>query len=200
MKKRAFDKMNDDTMQRELLEGEKLLWQGAPEPFSVFQGKKRSALIMRWIICAVGFIALTLIYTLSKRVVFNWVFEAVILLAFAYVALVPVLDTRKVVKKCSYYVTDMRAVTIIDAKDVLTIQKKNTKLDIRQAGEGCVHIMLGAAVDLPEKKWVYSTFTPICADDNATINGLIFYNVKDSAELRDSLKSVSGTAEGTTVR
>lgn len=166
---------------------ETVLWDSRPEAFPLKNEANKKSLLMRWVICAALFAVLTAAYTIySLRIPagFKPVVVIILALVFGYLMLTPVLDRNKVQKKCRYLVTDKRAIVAVGDNGFHAVSRAGLKVDAIPAENGCVHLLLGAAADTPEKKYLTRTFVPVKAEGTEDVTGIVFYNVKDTAELR----------------
>lgn len=192
MRNKSIDEMNDNVLKNQLEEDEKILWQSAPEPFRIISEKNKGRLITRWIICVVCFVVVTIAYVQAIKgsgMQFSILLDAILALICLYIALVPVFDARKVMNKCSYYLTDRRAVVVVNAREALSLKRKDINVKLVDADNGSVHVLLGACTGSPEKKYLVSTFVPKMDENAEKAIGIVFYSVKDSEELRLLLNS-----------
>lgn len=190
MTREFSSQINDKKLQEELKEGEKLVWAGTPERFSATSGKGKAGFTKRCIFAIVGFVVILAAYMLilgSTSGSFSVPLVVIVAIVCLYVAVLPILDARKISIKCSYYVTTDRVIEIIDAKEVFAIPLKDINVKFVPADEGCAVVLLGAAVKLPEKKYLVSTIVPVKDDKAEKAVGVTFYNVKDTKELHAAL-------------
>ena len=187
MEKTEFE-LNTKTRE-ELNEGESVLWAGRPAPFPLKNGSNKKGLTLRWIICGALFVILTALYAVwspGSAAGFKPAVIAVLVIVFGYLMLVPVFDRNKVLKKCQFIVTDKRVLTAVSDSAVFALGRAGLKVSAVPAGNGCVHLLLGAAGKLKEKKYLIRTFAPVKAENGGEeIVGLVFYNVEDTQELRE---------------
>ena len=170
-----------------LQEDEAVLWSGRPEAFPLKNEANKKSLLTRWVICAALFAVLTaayVLYSMSIPAGFKPIVVVVLVLVFGYVMLIPVLDRNKVQNKCQYIVTDKRAVVAVGDNAFHAVSRAGLKVNAIPAGNGCVHLLLGAAADTPEKKYLTRTYAPVKAEGTEDVTGIAFYNVKDTPELR----------------
>ena len=191
MKRDYINELNDKKLKGELKEGERLLWQGIPRPWKLLEGSRRRNLCLRWILCAVCFAGLTAAFFLaSQKLNANPWLVAILLLVFAYLAALPALDARKVQGKTTYYLTDRRAITIVDGKDVFSLNRTGTEAVLTDGEEeGTVHALWGSAGSLPRRKYLVSVFTPRQEEPDAPLKGLVFYEVDDTEEFRRAVET-----------
>lgn len=179
-------------LQENLQADETILWSGKSEKFPLKNEGNAKALTYRWIICAVLFAAFAVFYVsfnLRTLAVVKPAPLVVAFIVFIYIALVPALDRNKVLKKCIYIVTDKRIITVVSDRDVNAVSRAGLKIKAVPAGDGCVHLLFGAATELKERKYVIRTFEPVKEDSSdSPVIGIIFYHVKDTNELRTLLK------------
>ena len=176
-------------LKESLMADEQILWKGGCEPFPLVTPLNKKSLLVRWVLCAALFVILSVAYVLlSLRTAgFSIVVELVLLVIFAYVAGVPLLDHNKLVKKCGYYVTDKRIISAVGYSEVFPISRAGLKLRAVPAENGCVHLLFGAATELPEKKLPLNAIAPIKSEKGEGVVGLVFFNVKDTPALHELL-------------
>jgi len=176
-------------LKTELLEGETILWKGRPEEFPLMTEKTKSGVIKKWLIAIIGavvFIGGYAIMASSSAAAggVNPTVIAVIALVFAYVAYMPFMDRSKIIKKCKYYITDKRVLVAIGDKDVFALDRNGLKLIYVPNENGCVNILFGTYVDLPESKYLVSAFTPGKVEGSDEVTGILFYNLKDDSDVK----------------
>ena len=188
MRRGYIVEMNDSKVKRELHENEAIVWQGEPAPLKATDGDGKKKLTVRQVICAVIYAALIVAYAMLAKGAagFNWTVALVMLVICGFVACVPILDAKKVVDKSSYYITNDRIVTSIDGRDFMAMSRKGIKTKFVDAGNGCVHIAMGALADGENKKLLTSAIIGK-KDDKENVIGIVFYNVKDDGRLRAAL-------------
>ena len=184
----ARDFQENQNLIKELEEGEKVLWKGAPEAFPLMTEDNKKSITSRWlgcIIAAVVLIALYLVISMGTEGVSVWLL-ILLLVVVAYVAGLPLVDRSKVYKKCKYYITNRRVILHFDEKEIVSLPIAGLKADFVSAEEGCVHVDLGACVGIKGKKRRVASFVPK-KDANDHVSGFVIYNVADSKELRAAL-------------
>lgn len=173
----------------ELKADETVLWVGRPELFKLVNEANKKSLTLRWIVCAALFVILSAVYiawSIGSPGGCKPAVIVVLVIVFGYLMLTPVLDRNKVQKKCQFIVTDKRVLTAVSDSAVYAVSRAGLKLSAVPAGDGCVHLLFGAAGKLPEKKYLVKTFAPVKAEGGSDeIIGTVFYNVKDSQALRE---------------
>ena len=176
-----------DGVRRILGEEEEILWQGRPAPFPLMDGRRRGALVRRWIICVIAAVALTAWYLIAlsySTAEFLPGFEAILLVFPGYAALVPLLDRRRLLKDTLYVVTDRRAVQAVGNYDAWGLDRSGLK--IRRDG---ATFLLGAAADLPDRKIYRTAVIPLKGDDSdREVVGLVFYGAEDPDGLDRALR------------
>ena len=173
-----------------LREGETLQWVGRAESFPLMDEANKKGNIIRWCICGLLFLAATIGYivaTASTDSTFNVILELIILIIFAYIAAMPLLDRRKILRRCHYCITDQRMLVVAGDNDKFSLNRKALKIRTVPGTDGCITVLLGAATDAPVKKHRVFTIVPPKSDLENDVIGLIFYNVKDDSELRGLL-------------
>ena len=179
---------NSKTME-ELKDDETVLWAGRPEPFKLVNAANKKSLTGRWILFGALLVVLAVVYTVltvGSPAGFKPAVIIVLVLIFGYLMLMPVLDHNKVQKKCQYIVTDKRVLTAVGDNTVFAVSRAGLKFKTAPAEDGCIHLLFGAAEKLAPSKYMIKTFAPLKAEGGGeeTI-GLVFYNVKNSQELKD---------------
>ena len=182
-------KFNTKTLE-ELKDDETVLWVGRPEPFGLVNAASKKGLTLRWIIFGALFVVLAVVYTVltvGSPAGFKPAVIVVLVLIFGYLMLMPVLDHNKVQKKCQFIVTDKRVLTAVSDSAVFAVSRAGLKFKTESAEDGCIHLLFGAAAEkLTASKYLVKTFAPLKAEGGSEETvGLVFYNVKDSQELKD---------------
>ena len=171
---------------KELAEGERIVWKGAPEAFPLMSEESKKSLVRRWLICIVLAVALVAAYialTASRESGMNpWVI-LIVLAAVAYYACIPMLDRSNIMKKCEYFITDRRVLVEYGGRDIYSLPMAGLRSEIIPGEEGCVHVNLGTCVGIPAAKRRVAAFVPK-KDDNDNICGFVLYNVADDKALR----------------
>ena len=171
-----------------ILADETVLWAGRPEPFPAKNEANKKSLTMRWLICGALFVVLTVayvLYSLSIPAGFKPAVVIVLVVVFGYLMLAPVLDHNKVQKKCLYIVTDQRVLTAVGDSAVHAMSRAGLAVNAVPAKNGCVHLLLGTAGDLPQAKYLSKAITALRANSSEEDDGLVLYNVKDTQQLRE---------------
>ena len=171
-----------------ILADETVLWAGRPEPFPVKNEANKKSLTLRWLVCGALLVILTVayvIYSMGIPAGFKPGVVIVLVAVFGYMMLMPILDHNKVQKKCQYIVTDKRVLTAVGDNAVHAISRNGLAVNAVPAQNGCLHLLLGAAGDLPESKYLTRTFSPVKGEDGEETKGLVLYNVKDTQQLRE---------------
>lgn len=171
---------------KELAEGEKIVWKGAPEAFPLMNEESKKSLTQRWLICivlAVALVALYIVLAVGRESGMNpWVI-LIVLAAVAYYACIPVLDRNNIIKKCEYYITDRRVLVEYGGRDIFSLPLAGLRSEIIPAEPGCVHVNLGTCVGIAAAKRRVAAFVPK-KDDNDNICGLVLYNVAEDKALK----------------
>lgn len=174
------------SLAKELTEGEKVVWKGAPEAFPLMTQESKKALTQRWLISIVLAVALVVVYIVlaasADSGVNAWVL-IIVLLGVIYYACIPVLDRNNIYKKCKYYITDRRVILEHGERDYYSLPLTGLKAEISPAEAGCIHIDLGSCVGIAGAKRRVAAFVPK-KDENENICGLVIYNVADDKVLR----------------
>lgn len=165
-------------------------WVGKSESFPLLNSENKKSTLIRWTICAALAVLCTaayLIIVMNTHTKFNIILELIILLVFGYTAFMPILDRRKILRKCRYCITNQRAIVTAGDNEIFSLNRKAVKIQAIPAENGCITVLMGAMVDAPAKKHRTSTFVPPKSDSENDIIGLVFYNVKDDPLLRSLL-------------
>lgn len=183
--------MDSPELQKELAGDEKVLWRGIPEPFPLITEETRKSLKRRWWCCAIAAVIISAGYTaaiLATGGMLNVWALSVALLAVAFVAFVPRIDRRNIIKKCRYYISDRRVLLHYGDIEFFSLPREGLRSRIIPAGEGCVHVELGSCVGIRDKKRRVAAFVPR-KDDNGNVCGMVLYNVEDGGRLGEILKA-----------
>lgn len=174
---------------KELAEGEKIVWQGAPEAFPTVTEDNKKSLTGRWLGCIIAAVVLIVVYLVgflgSGNTTVVWFF-AILLLIVAYIAYMPLMDKNNIYKKCKYYISDRRVILHYGENDIHTMPLTGLNVAFIPAEEGCVIVELGSTVGIKNGKHRACAFVPK-KDDNDNVCGFVLYNVADSKELRAAL-------------
>ncbi len=177
--------MNMEKLNKTLVNGETILWSGAPQPYSLF-GKDRKRWTMRtlywavaWAIFSVGgYYALAVSYgtPISPGVILS------LLAVCPIIIWMPVSDKLNV-KKLSYAVTDKRAVVVSNSNDASIFMPlaNITAIRIDEADNGNCHVRLGSPVlKMSARKLPFLAYRGEYVDQNDTklYKGLVFFNVR----------------------
>ena len=178
----------------ELKEEEEVLWAGRPEGVKLLEMPFGTAIIVRWAICLV-ILAVFLWYrfiffptSAAQSVNANVVLVVGVVIAL-FVALMPIMDIRKLNKKCYYYITNLRAISLTTGssgklKDKLYSDVSEISYDLivdESAERGIVFV--GKKLKNSFKKARTSALTPPTDEDKA--RPLVFYSVPTPGELMD---------------
>jgi len=172
---------------KDLAEGEQIIWNGAPEAFPLVDDKNKKSLLGRWIGCIIAAVVIIVGYLLLNANVQGGVtvwLMIILLLVVVYLAGLPVIDMGNVYKKAKYYVTNRRVILHFADKEIHSLPLTGLKTAFVNAGEGLVHVELGSCVGISDKKRRVAGFHPR-KSDNGNVTGLVFYNLEDSAKLRE---------------
>ena len=177
-------------IQAALHAGETIQWASKAENFPLLNSINKKSMLIRWIICGILAVLCTIAYiiaVMNTETKFNIILELIILLLFGYTALLPVLDRRKILKKCHYCITNQRAIVAASDNEIYSLNRKAVKIQTVPAEDGCITILMGAMTEAPAKKHRIATFVPPKSDSDNEVIGLVFYNVKDDSLLRSLL-------------
>ena len=173
-----------EAVMKELAEGEKLIWMGAPEQFPLMTADNRKGLTSRWLGCIVAAVALTVAYILLNALSpINLWLLILLLVVVVYIAAMPVLDRNNIYKNCKYYATDRRVILHHADKDIYSMPLSGLKKEFAAGEAGCVHVQLGVCADINARKRRTAAFVPKKGDSDNVV-GMVLYNVEDDEDLR----------------
>ncbi len=180
---RTFE--TDTAVTKELRENETIQWKGASEKFPLVDATNKTALTIRWVICAIAAVALVALYCIVNAAMGDvnvWLL-ILLLVVVAYFVILPWLDRNNVYKNCKYYITNERVLLYYGEREFYSIPVNGLKSAILDAGEGRIHVALGASVGTKAGKLRVAAFVPK-KDDNGNAIGLVLYNMEDNDTLR----------------
>lgn len=173
-----------------LLPEEKIEWQGTPEAFPLLTKENKTALLIRWISCAVLFVGTSILYAfLAARVdaPFNPLVVIVIFIALAYISIIPFQDWKNIQKKVCYYVTNKRVI-LSTGKNLYALSRSGINVKCLPAEGDCVHILFGSCVNKAGQSYRRYAVMPEVDDDDPSKSGFVFYCVNaDKEKLKDFL-------------
>ncbi len=182
MCKTQLSPQNQGTFDNIRLPDEEIQWVGRVQDFPLVSQENRTALLIRWIVCAVLAAALSILYpvwAVRSGNDYNVILSILIVIVFAYVAvLMPLLD-RKSLQKAAYCVTNKRVMVFMGDRPAVALNRAELRSRRVPAGGGCVHVLFGAAVDIKPSKYRITTIVPITDSTGNIPTGTIFYNVKE---------------------
>ena len=192
---------NDDTsikrISEYMYEDETVLWAGKPEGVRLLEVPYGTTTIIRWIICliiAVAALWYGLIFvpsSASANLNGNTIMVVCIIIAIV-IALWPMLDIYRLKKKCSYYITNQRALTFVAGssaklKEMLYTDGLEITFDLIEGNRGNIYI--GKKLKNSFKKARVSVFTP-SADVDEEPRPLVFYSVMDPGDIVSKFPSM----------
>ena len=185
-------------IQGDLNEGEEILWVGSPTGIKLVDMPYGTSIIIRWIVCLI-FAAVGLWYGLiyapsaeNLSVNANAVMLVCIAIA-AFVALWPLADVSKLNKKCFYYITNQRALTLVlgssnNLKERLLKDVPEITFDMIADDRGNIYI--GTKLKNSFSKARISVLTPQLGADGDD-RPLIFHSVVNPKEILDIFPAVN---------
>lgn len=179
--------------EKTLLPDETVVWSGRPQKTPLLSSEVKTNLLVRWIVCAVLFAALTVLYTVFARLAgteFNAIVVLVLVVAFGCIALVPVKDWNTIQKKAHYYVTNKRVI-LVSGSTVYAISRNGINTEIVHAEGDAVHVLFGSCVGIAARKYRRFTALPETDDNNHSKSGFVFYAVREGKSELENLLSVS---------
>lgn len=168
--------------EKHLLPDEEIVWKSRPGSFPLVT--KESGLLARWIICAVLLVALTAAYIIAARQTgapFHVFVVLIIVVALAYIAIVPIQDWKSLQNKTYYYVTNKRVI-LMSGKNLYALSRTGLITKCVEADSG-IHVLFGSGTTRPARSWRRYTVVP----DPQSDPGFVFYGV---AEGKDRLKEI----------
>ena len=181
----------EELIHEELNDGESVLWSGKPTGIKLLDMPYGSPIIIRWVIC-LAFIAFALWYRFIYIVAANSGMNGntimfVCLIIAIVVAALPLLDIYKLNNKCSYYITDKRALILVKGSTRILKEKKFSDIseitfDIITDNRGNIYI--GEKLKNSSSKARVSVLTPARGPEEGD-SPLIFHSVTDPADIVD---------------
>ena len=126
-----------DLIKENLNEDESILWAGRPTGLKLLDMPYGTSVIIRWIVGLI-FVVFGLWYNFiflpgSNSTGMNGnVFMLVCFLIAIAIALLPLMDINKMKKKCCYYITNQRAISLVNASSDKRIIKEKYYKDISE--------------------------------------------------------------------
>ncbi len=173
-----------DRIKKELRNGEEVIWAGKPKDFALMSEEVKSSFFTRWIVCAVVAVALLVVYFIANANAEQGVKSGIIILCLLvpiYLACLPVLDKRNILKNCKYYVTDKRVIIDHAEKEFYSINKSCLRSEIVENEGGTITVMLGSLAGMKAGKRRSKAVIPD-KDDGGVVTGLVIYNVDADAK------------------
>ena len=165
-----------------LLPEEEILWKSRPGTFPLVT--KESGLLLRWIICAIALIGVTVAYAVAARhtgAPFHVFVVLIVAVALAYIAIVPILDWRNLQNKTHYYVTNKRII-LMSGKTLYALNRTGLNMKCIEADDS-IHVLFGSGITRPAHSWRRYTVAP----DPQSDPGFVFYGVSVG---KDRLKEI----------
>lgn len=183
---------NQALLQSILEEGETVEWQGFSAQYPIVSDESKKGLIIRWGICAVCII-LWAVYCIIFRHAdgasgFALVISMILVVVFfLYMALIPLMDRKKIVEKNSYFLTNRRAILIDDGEHAYSMNLYGVKADFLPAEEGNTTLLLRNNADRKIPSSLRAIAWKPLTDEygEGTVTDLVFYNVKKDKALTD---------------
>ena len=183
-----------DLVQNDLNEGEVILWAGRPTGIKLLDMPYGTSVILRWLI-GVVFVVFALWYRFiflssSENVSTNGnVIMLVCLVIAAIIALLPYMDILKLKNKCSYYITNQRALTLIKGSSDKRIFKEKNLIKISEITSDIIadnrgNIYIGEKLRNSFSKARGSVLSPLSKqEDDEKDRPLIFHSVEAPIEV-----------------
>ena len=168
--------------------GEKVLWEGKPEPFELLEGSYKKSILTRWIILGAVYVALVGGY-LAKSLgrgdsISNILMLIIVLTIFAVIILMaPISDRKALIANTKYVITDKRAIVINkDGAKAITLSKQ-TRCKVAHLENHTDVVFFGEACDVKENNSRSVAVKGLSSGKGKEITGIIFYGVNDAKEL-----------------
>ena len=175
-----------------LLPQEEVEWQGKPAAFPLLTQENKTALLTRWIGCAVLFVALTILYTVlasSLGAPFYPLVVLVLFIALGYFSIIPFQDRKTIQKKGHYYVTNKRVILAV-GRNLYALNRSGINTQYIPAEGDSAHILFGSCVSKASRTYRRYAVMPEIDDDDPSKNGFVFYGVKVGKDRLKELLSV----------
>ena len=183
-----------DLVQSDLNENEVILWAGRPTGVKLLDMPYGTSVIIRWIIGLV-FVVFALWYRLiflpsSENMSTNGNFIMLIcLIIAAIIAILPLIDIQKLKNKCSYYVTNQRALTLIKGSSGKRVLKEKSFNDISEITSDIIsgnrgNIYIGEKLKNSFSKARGSVLSPVSKpEEDEKDRPHIFHSIEAPAEV-----------------
>ena len=168
-----------NSLQKNLRDGESVLWESGTLPFGILDGKEGRKTLLKWILCAVCYIAIILFYAVHDAVTPKFI---IILTAlFGVMAIMPILSYREVLAQ-KYYITNERALLIKKDGRICTMNLDTINaVKLYPIGPGAALALGKSILDEGDSQLRWrSTHAKEHPNSVGGINalGLVFYNVE----------------------
>ena len=171
-----------------LTEGERVLWEGKPEPFKLLDQSYKNRIIATWIASVVVMIAFAVVY--SSLVFAKGHNTSKDIICLVVVELIPLIfifrpfTERKKILNATYVITDQKAVIVGGSNDKVLELTPNTKYKIETIPSGFDVLYLGDTVEKasPTSCRVLS-IVGVESKEVGIYTGLVFYNIKNARQV-----------------
>ena len=181
----TIQEANNERLSSILEEGETVEWQGYSEKYPILTEDAKKGLYIRWSICICGIIMWAIYCIVFRNIDGASKFALVIsmfliILFFLYMAMLPVLDRKKIIEKNSYYLTNRRAIFLDGGDNSYAMNLYGVKADFLPAEDGNTTLVLRHNANHEIPKAVRTIAWKPLKDDYAggIITDMVFYNVK----------------------
>ena len=176
----------DEELKHHLDEGEKVLWNGAPEKFETMDKTYKPAIVRKAIICAVIAAALTAAYLLAVKGTGNFKIgvEAIVIAACILAAVSNFTDARKI-RKQEYCITDSRL--LWKSENVHSIPFNAIKdYSFGKDDDGHTSLLIGEeTIKAKKSKWRVLAASPaIVSEDSGICERAVFYAIPNAEQFR----------------
>lgn len=167
--------------------GEKVLWEGKPEPFELLEGVYKKSILTKWIILGAVYIAAVggyMVKSISRGDAFaNIMMLVVVLTIFLVLFIMAPVSDRKALLNTKYVITDKRAIVINkDGAKSITLDKQ-TRCKVAHLENHTDVICFGEACEVKDNNIRSIAVRGVSAGKSKDLTGLIIYSVSDAKEL-----------------
>lgn len=181
----------ETNVQKYLLDGEKVIWQGKAEPFQLLDKPYRNIYPMIWSVSAVigiAFIGFYIPYFFRSGSTFGQFLMAALLFVVPafFISVDPFITKRAIENNIVYVLTDKRALCINKNKVKAMVLEQNSEIRVDKISNGCDVLYIGkdaceSSAFSSRTNTVYGFHNP--SKDPDVYTGMIFYGIKNGQEL-----------------
>lgn len=177
-------------VQRELLPGETVLWQGRSGGVSLMKDTG-GTVALTWAIYTVLFVVVSVLFAWAEIAAgysVNLLWEAMLTVIWLFFMIRPIQDRAKIISS-RYFITDRRVVLLLGGRDFCSLIRTGLRARKTVSDSGRCDVLIGAAVSVPDKKHFRYAWDPCRGDYNEGMTGFVFFNLPEDPEL-DALLSL----------